>query len=385
MARQTCICALQLLVLVAGFVLTGCGSPPAASPRTDPVHYHIFCLEGTGAQGVTCDPGERQAHYNAFIKEARPQSTFTIWQIGTERSRSRRFFSVCTPDRWGKQVMKAKADFIQKAREGAGGRTAKSEPAGCPPPGAAQGTTKLVVFPDASPIATDVWQAISAGSPASGPAPAVLNSALVCDKSDSTQGVSCTTPVLLGLFDKWITESLLVPQSSLSVEMVGPLRDALHPFYQLTVPQLPLGQLVAHVLAARSEFSRLFAGPQQQYGSTIAEAISAAVRRLRERRRGAYRLIILSDMQQITPGIWAFEKSLPPPQNFIWWLKYTGLAPDLKGVQVLVCGVPTGHFGQNSASYGSRLADLWRQVFQAMGAAPGDTKWFSSCEAALTS
>jgi hypothetical protein len=86
-------------------------------------------------------------------------------------------------------------------------------------------------------------------------------------------------------------------------------------------------------------------------------------------------------MQQITPGIWAFEKALPTPQLFHSWLKQTGLAADLKGVSVLVCGVPTGHFGQNSAPYATRLQDLWRQVFQSMGST--DIQWFSNCEAAF--
>jgi hypothetical protein len=375
MTRQTCPCALQLLFLVSCLAFTGCGSP-AASPRADPLHVHLFCL-GTDTQGVTCDPQER---FSAFIKEAlhRPHSTFTIWSVGTERSRSRHFFSACVPERWGSHVMQAKADFIQKAREGAAGSRAGSpQPAGCTPPSQeTPGSTKLVVFADASPLKPDVWQTISAVSAASGP---VQLHSIVCDRSGSTQGASCTPSVLLRLFDKWVAESLLLPNATLSVEMVGALRDSLRPIFDLSVPNLPVGERVAHILGARSELSRLFAGGDQ-YGSTIAEAISTAVRRAREH-RGVHRLTVLSDMQQISPGIWAFEKALPTPQAFHSWLKQTGLAADLKGVSVLVCGVPTGHFGQNSAPYATRLQDLWRQVFQSMGAP--DIQWFSSCEAAF--
>jgi hypothetical protein len=377
MRTQTCTCMLELLLIVAGFALTACGNT-TASARAEALHVHVFCVEAADGHGVTCDPRERLSQFSAFIKEAihRPNSTFTIWQSGPDRSRSRPFFSACIPERWGNQVLKAKSDFIQKAREGAGSsRTGQSEPAGCRPPGAAPGTTKLVVFPDASPIASDVWQALSTAS-----GQVQLHSAIVCDKSDSTQGASCTTSVLLGLFDRWVAEGLMLPGMSLSVEIVGPLRDSLRPIYDLEVPKLPLAERIAYVLGARSELSRLFTGSQQQYGSTIAEAISTAVRRLREH-RGVHRLTVLSDMQQITPGVWAFEKAPPTPQAFHSWLKQTGLAADLKGVSVLVCGVPTGHFGQNSAPYATRLQDLWRQVFQSMGST--DIQWFSNCEAAF--
>src|SRR6516165_1151622 len=149
MARQTCISVLQLLLLVSGLAATGCGSP-AASPRADPINYHLLCLADTGSQTVTCDPRERLAQFNAFAKEAihRPHSTFTVWQIGPDRPAARPFFSACVPDRWGSHVMKAKTDFIQKAREGAAGsRSGLSEPAGCHPPGTTSpGSTKLVIL-----------------------------------------------------------------------------------------------------------------------------------------------------------------------------------------------------------------------------------------------
>jgi hypothetical protein len=187
---------------------------------------------------------------------------------------------------------------------------------------------------------------------------------------------------LLALYDKWITESLLLPLSSLSVEMVGPLHDALHAIFDVSVPNVPVAERVAYVLGARVELARLFTGSQDKYGSTIAEGVSAAVRRLREH-RGAYSLTVLSDMQQITagPGGFNFERALPPPADFVAWLKKTGLAVDLKGNSVLVCGVPTGHFGQNSASYAARLQDVWRQAFQSMGAT--DIRWFSNCDSAI--
>jgi hypothetical protein len=329
---------------------------------------------------VTCDPRERLAQFNAFAKEAihRPHSTFTVWQIGPDRPAARPFFSACVPDRWGSHVMKAKTDFIQKAREGAAGsRSGLSEPAGCHPPGTTSpGSTKLVIL-DASPLKPDVWEAVSSAS-----GQVQVHSSIVCDRSESTQLASCTPSLLLRFFDRWIAEGLLVPGASLSVEMVGPLKDALRPIFEVSVPSLPDGERISFVLAARVELARLFNGSREQYASTIAEAISTAVRRLREH-RGIYGLTILSDMQQITagPGGLNFEKSLPTPQAFQAWLKQKGLAADLRNIPVVVCGIPTGHFGQNSASYAARLQELWQRAFQAMGVP--NLKWFSNCETAF--
>jgi hypothetical protein len=378
MARKLCPCALQLLLL-SGLALTGCGSP-AAPARADPINVHIFCQTTPDGQGVTCDPQERLTLFSEFIKNAihRPNSTFTIFQSGPDRQRSRPFFTACVPDRWGSHVMKAKADFIQRAREGAGGsRTGLTEPAGCRPPGATPGSTKLVVFPDVSPLKQDVWQALSTAS-----GHVQRHSSIVCDRSDSTQMASCTPPVLLALYDKWITESLLLPGATLSVEMVGPLHDALHAIFDVSVPNVPVAERVAYVLGARGELARLFTGSQDKYGSTIAAAVSAAVRRVREH-RGAYSLTILSDMQEITQGQggFHFERAIPPPADFVAWLKKNGLAPDLKGISVLICGVPTGHFGTNSASYATRLQNLWTHYFQSFGAA--GVKFYSDCQAAL--
>jgi hypothetical protein len=186
---------------------------------------------------------------------------------------------------------------------------------------------------------------------------------------------------LLSAFDIWVKEGLLSPDASLSVENVGPLRDALRPVFSLSVPpNLPVGERVAYALGSRIELAQLFAGSVEKYGSTIAEAISTTVSRLRER-RGRYQLVLLSDLLQITPGVWNFEASLPPPNDFLSWLRKTNLAPDLRDIPVLVCGLHTGHFGTNSQTYATRLHDLWQRTFQSMGAP--DVKFFNSCDAAF--
>jgi hypothetical protein len=362
-------------LFVSPWCLTGCAAP-AVVAGAEPVHMHHYCLASDDGEQVTCEPHERLAHLTSWFKEAvhRPGSTFSIWAVGPNRSASRRFFGACIPDRWGAPVWKKKGDFIAKARAGAGGsKTGLTEPKGCQPPGLRPpGRTQLVVSPQVSPLPPDVWQQIATGS-----APQFLQSAIVCDRSPSTNGAACTSGALLELFDRWVSEGLLLPGATLSVE---PVRDALQPFYHLSIPDLPLGERVAFVLSGRRELSRLFDGRSEQYTSTIAEAISGAVRRLRER-GGFYRLFILSDLQQITPRTWDFSKTIPAKREFLGWLNKQSLAEDLRGIPVLVCGLQSGHFGHNSAANAARLRDLWQAALQMMGAA--EVKFFSSCDAAL--
>jgi hypothetical protein len=365
------------LALVFGFEATGCGTP-ADSKGADPIHLNLVCPASDDGQSLTCDDSLRLAHFTPWANDAlfRPGSTFTLWAAGPTRQASRLFFSACIPPRWKAPVWKTKAAFMAAARQGvSANQPGLSVPESCRPPGVhAPGMSHLAVYVSASTLQADVWHKL-----ASGPAPTPLHTAIVCDLSDSTQGASCTPTSLLSAFDLWTEGSLLSPGSSLSVEMAGPLRDALRPVFSLSVPfTLPVGERVAYALGSRIELAQLFAGSVEKYGSTIAEAISTTVRRLRER-RGRYQLVLLSDLMQISPGIWNFESALPLPNDFLSWLKKTNLAPDLRDVPVLVCGLHTGHFGTNSQTYATRLHDLWQRTFQSLGAP--EVKLFSSCDA----
>jgi hypothetical protein len=63
-------------------------------------------------------------------------------------------------------------------------------------------------------------------------------------------------------------------------------------------------------------------------------------------------------------------------------LKQTYLFTDLKDIEVLACGLHTGHFGAYSAAHATRLHALWQAVFQQMGAP--DVQLFSQCDAVFT-
>ena len=129
--------------------------------------------------------------------------------------------------------------------------------------------------------------------------------------------------------------------------------------------------------------ARLFDGRSEKYASTILEAIGVAVTRLHER-SGAYGpLYVFSDMLQVTPGPggFNFEKHVPRPQDFVSWVKKSGLAADLHNIPLLVCGLHTGQFGLNSAAQATRLHDLWQRTLQSMGAP--EIKLYTSCDAAF--
>ena len=374
---------LQLLLLVAAWALTGCGNTPAPQ-RAGALHVHIYCMTSDG-KSLTCDPQDRISNFNTFVKDAlyRPGSTFTIWAVG-DRSGSRRFFTACIPDHWEAPVSQKKADFLRMAREGAAGnRPGLTAPAGCRPgPRTPPGVTKLVVFQDASPIKSDFWQTLTSAN-ASGP---IQHHSLVCDRSPSTLAAVCTPGSGLRVFDLWVTESLLRPGSTFSVEMVGKPRDTPDSFFQLAVPaDMPVEERISFVLGARVELSRRITASGDKFASTIFETVSAAARLLHER-SGMRRLTILSDGLQISfgPGGFNFEKTIPQQKAFLAWIKKNGLAADLKDIPVLVfCGLPTGQSGPVGALQATRVRDLWQKAFQSLGAP--DVKLFTSCEAALAS
>jgi hypothetical protein len=368
-----------LLVLVL-ILATGCANTPREAGEA-PIHFHLVCLAGTDGKSLGCDRAERLNHFTAWVSDglSRPASTFTIWAVGLTSQRSSLVFAACVPARWGSSVWKAKASFLAQAREGVGGsQSGLSVPERCAPPGPNNpATQRLAVSASASHIPDDVWQHVAVGSAAP-----PLHLAVVCDRSPSTNGVACTPSAVLSAFDRWVLKGLLRPGASLSVEMVGSATHFLSALFMLTVPDTPLGERVAFALGGREDLSRLLTDSSETYTSTIAEALSAAVSRLRER-RGHYELLLLSDLLQITPGGFNFERALPTPEEFIAWLKRAGLGANLGDIPILACGVHTGQAlagtAPYTAAYAKRLGTLWESVLRAMGAP--EVKLFSSCAA----
>ena len=314
----------------------------------------------------------------------RPQSTFSIWAIGPDRSSSRPFFTACIPDKWSSSssVWQAKASFLKQARQGVrGNRTEQPVPAGCQTPEPnAPGGHQLVVFSPPTSLPPEVWQRVPTATVAP---PLHLRLSVICDLSASTLEVACNTAALLRAFDFWVTEGLARPGSSLSVAVVGSSRDTLQTVYHLSVPERSVGERVAVLLGARAELAELLTSQSfAQNGSAIIEAIHADVTALRER-QGRYYLVVFSDLRQLTPE-WDFDHSIPQTSTFLAWLKKTHLLPDLRDTPVLACGVHSHRSpgrGLHTATREAKLHDLWQAVFQAAGVP--DVKLFSKCDAAF--
>jgi hypothetical protein len=375
--RATSTCFLLLLVLGHVWVMSGCGRDATGSADESPLHHHLVCVSPPDAQTESCGDAERLSLLNTWVKEAisLPNSTFSIWMVGSARNQYRHYFTACVPTQWPAPVSQAKANFIVRAQQRIRGmQIGLAVPDDCRPPDSqTPGSHQLMLSPVVAPLTGDVLDNLV--SPAVAPS---LHAAIVCDRSGSTLGATCTPEALLRVFDRWITEGLAQPGASLSVEMVGPLQDSLRSVYHVTVPDLSAGARVSFVLGARRELAQLLDGSGEKYASTIAEAISATVRRLREQ-QGRYQLVVLSDLLQLTSGVWNFDQAVPSPDDFLAWLKSSGLAADLRNIPVLSCGLHTGHFGSYSAAHATQLHGVWKAAFEGMGAP--EVKLFSSCDA----
>jgi hypothetical protein len=209
--------------------------------------------------------------------------------------------------------------------------------------------------------------------------------AIVCDVSDSTLGLACAPADLLGAFDLWLADGLATPGASLTVYVVGSSRDTARRVLTLTVPEQSVGARVAGVLGVRRALPTLLPERPEPNTSAIAEALSVALSELRER-RGRYRLVVLSDLRQVTPGRWNFERDVPPTSKFVPWLKTELFLADLQGVPVLACGLhphrgPSA--GPASATLLTQLRATWEGTFRALGAP--DVRLLTTCEVAFAS
>ena len=336
---------LSILALVA----LGCGARPSRAPT----HAAVVCAE----RG--CTASERTSAFDEWARSAmhRKGSTFALWEVASSVL-PRLAFAACVPDHWGPQVVRAKAAFLRDARERAasGGDPL---PAGCSPEGAAESPVLLIDDGHRRQLR---------------PSPTPLQLAVVCDRSDSMLGVACDEAHLRGALDDWLIRSGGAPGSSLVLVGVGGSRDTAEILLRLVVPDVSAGERVAQVLAARSRLR--FAFEHAPTNSAIAEAISVAGEEL-ERRPGNHRLLVLSDLRQVTPGAWNFEEAAPPPQAFVHWLGDRQLLAHLAATSVEVCGFH--HMRAPGARrFDARLADAvqgaWGAAFNRMGATAVDLR-----------
>jgi hypothetical protein len=367
------------LALVHGCTSQSSGDPMSLGDDI-PLHHHVVCLAGPEGKTVTCKPPERLASFNAWAAEAmtRPMSTFTIWAAGPTREGYRRVFVACVPSTWGGNVWNAKRAFLEASRQGAmGSQMGVRVPERCvPPEPRTPGFHRLEVAATVLPVGREVIDNM-----VSQPSATPLHAAVLCDRSSSTLGVACTPSGLLHAFDRWLAESVAAPGSSLSMYEVGPSHDAVKPLYQLVIPERSVGENVAALSGARAEVTHLLAHPATGSPSAVVEGIYEVVSMLRER-HGRYRLMVLSDLFQYTPGVMNFERTVPPSARFVAWLRKEGLVADLRDIPVTVCGVhnrplPKGQ-GSPTRTRAVQVRALWEDAFRAMGA--GEVTMRTRCD-----
>jgi hypothetical protein len=107
-------------------------------------------------------------------------------------------------------------------------------------------------------------------------------------------------------------------------------------------------------------------------GSAIAEGVWRVARRLNEAGPGRKILVLATDLRQVTPGVWNFERHVPRPLDFVRWLDVQGLGVALpEKIELLVCGFhsesPSATSRASAANY-NRTRALWQQVFASWGA-----------------
>jgi len=350
------------------FIASGC-SQPERDPA--PVHDHAVCSEPARSGSLRCDQAIRATMFDEWASGAvwRPGSTFSVWIAGDDWKSWQRLLVVRVPRSWGPNVMAAKADLLRTARERAAATHLLSPDQQGLPPGAQPsnpgdpGKRRLVVV-----TATGTMK-INRGAFAAGTA---LHRAVVCDRSDSTLGSSCSPQALRAIFDNWIDQGGLVIGSTFAVWVPGKGRDSTSRAITVATPDAPLGARAAAVLGAGRELDRQSTVATPGAGSAIAEAINVAGEHLKAK-KGRRQLLILSDMRQHTPGQWDFERKAPEPADFVIWLKEEQLLLDLAGVDLAVCGAHH-HHGPNAPSFDARLAaniaNVWRATFKAMEMKP---------------
>jgi hypothetical protein len=196
----------------------------------------------------------------------------------------------------------------------------------------------------------------------------------VCDVSDSGSDRTCTAAAIASAATRWAEQAERLPGSSFEVILVGDGRDGVETAMRATVPE----RWGPNVLAAQRRWREGLVAQARGFtprprGSAIVEALGVAAQSLHERRDARRTLLLMSDLRQVTPRVWNFERGVPRRDLFVRWLTAQRLGASLQGIALRVCGVhpfrASSRVAQTAALDGRRRA-LWSEVFAEMGA-PG--------------
>ena len=198
---------------------------------------------------------------------------------------------------------------------------------------------------------------------------------VLCDRSSSGAELSCPGSTILEAGRYW-ADAAEGRGGSFEVWLVGRDIETTR-FATETYPQRFKPPVSQNKRAWREAFeARLswqIAKLPREGGSAIAEGLWRVARRLNEAGSGRKVLVLASDLRQVTPGVWNFERRVPRAPEFVRWLDAEGLRVKLAGtIELLVCGFhsesPSATSHESAANY-NRTRAVWEQVFESWGAA----------------
>lgn len=357
-----------IILLAMVSVLTGCDRNEALR---SPVHHHLVCPTGAEDGGLGCEKTERRRAVMDWLDRARrrPESTFTVWTFGGAEPAP--VFTACVPASWGGNVMQMQARFIQTVRTKLFDvdRTDAGQvriPETCTTPGGrTRGEHELILSEQMGPEAQQLREALSRRDDVE-----PIHQAVVCDWSNSTIGRACRPESIRKVYHVWAERAFMRPGSTFELYLAGRTRSGARRLWRARIPEGSVGRRVSMAFHRAHDLVSALPAERLKNASAIAEAIDLAADRLGER-DGEKQLAVLSDMRQVSPRKWNFEREVPDRNAFVRWLRDRHLWADLSDVSVSVCGLHHRSgpgAGEYDAELAGRTRDAWESAFDEMGA-----------------
>jgi hypothetical protein len=192
--------------------------------------------------------------------------------------------------------------------------------------------------------------------------------ALLCDRSSSGAEVSCPARTVLDAGRYW-ADAAESRGGTFEIWLFGrgiePIQFASEEYPRRFKPPVSETKRVW-----RRDFEARLGARAAQLptggGSAIAEGVWRVARRLNEV-PGRKVLVVASDLRQVTPGVWNFERHVPRADLFLKWIGAQGLTVQhSSAIELVVCGVhsqsPAGTSPAKADRY-NRTRALWERVF----------------------
>lgn len=246
---------------------------------------------------------------------------------------------------------------------------------------------KILVVGACIALGVGVYLAMRGPAEAAAPPPAApatpRHVLVVCDASDSGLDAACRHNAIALAGDEWIRGAIDRAGSTFLVMKVGESSDSTSEVTAIEVPRRwGQGLRASKARFVREAREQILAADLAGGGSAVVEAMLAGSRRLDEQ-TGDRTMIVMSDLRQVTPRVWNFERRAPVPRLFLRWMRRESTVPNLSGLRLIVCGVHMRRAGSarhHTPALDSRIHAVWHAALAEMGAP--DTALSSTCDQA---